>query len=1154
MTAPRTSVRLTSFHGLTKQNSERSHTEDYDHTETAATQQSRRRPPPRRASTLSSKQNSERSLQWNNAQDTPPQQQQQYHSEVKMNRPGAPPGRGVNRYGSSNNNFDDGIRIYSRENNNDGIRVRNSPPPPDASNTARIIARRRAGGGGPGRGGGGAMSVSGGRGGGMSSGQSVAHTVHTFRPKRGDASVASSRRAPNSYRRPTDGSGNTHGTGPGQPRRRTTLSNNSCIEGGLEHHYENNKSIPYSKSTASELHRLKELSNPAKLKRSNSYDNFDVPAYHPGGNNPRAPPNRQATAPPQLNRQQRFMSRDQHGISDITDNQGGLKLYDEILSASNPNIPKYPENTLSTLPSDVHSALQFNMNSYEKKPRIICSTRAIIGLAVLVLGLGGAGAALYVLKPWDSDSDDYSADEQDSTLPAFNPAPTASPKKSNVIKPPPIDIEGRCSPSNLPGSLSVCLSACIPSSCCYPDYSGDMCNDSEEGQEACMAYRPYCDVFYDAWNGGTEGVLRPVSEDMIRICTGTGDRSQSDAEYSITGGNDGYTRKRVRGHVISHLDRELSRKLESAEVTCSLYCASAKCCSASIVTDPQLFGLNRTPSGVYIDASNGEYISTNCQESNADNVEICTVYQTFCTDNTTVGRVPPNNILPPTGTVPLTSSGPTRMPSSLNEGSGSISWPFGSGTPNIPSNPPNQMQPSFPLPVTSNPAVPGSQLSPAPNVSPLDNQAIPPYNSNLPIPSPLIAPSTQNPTDTPVIQIPPASIEQIQQACSNPVSVNSCIRECNEGLCCVSSQLGYTWIQSCLVGNEEICAGYSLCSNLSQDSTGTPTARPTGAATASPSTSPTSTSPTKSPIQNGPPLQDLSMICSLELISMDSGLNQCITACAQGLCCGATGESSCYDEYTETCTSYLPCNAAYEMLTRKELPPAADENLGTACSFTFLSQKGTSQCIAMCEPGSCCADGSCLNEDDRTPEITNELNGICGQYSACNNLGGMPPPPNNIAQICSTASNQCTSICSTVSCCFQNQASSCYSLFASTCEYYRPFCAPTPSPTPYPTNPPTVMPTPMPTLQPITQEPSSKPTNPLILQPVLPNNTGGSSANSIPDPPSDLQVLCTVGPSVFCRQVCQPAQCCFETSFQLNCFAQNEICRDYAACSSLYEI
>ena len=242
------------------------------------------------------------------------------------------------------------------------------------------------------------------------------------------------------------------------------------------------------------------------------------------------------------------------------------------------------------------------------------------------------------------------------------------------------------------------------------------------------------------------------------------------------------------------------------------------------------------------------------------------------------------------------------------------------------------------------------------------------------------------------------------------------------------------------------------------------------------------------------------------------------------------------------------------MLTRKELPPAADENLGTACSFTFLSQKGTSQCIAMCEPGSCCADGSCLNEDDRTPEITNELNGICGQYSACNNLGGMPPPPNNIAQICSTASNQCTSICSTVSCCFQNQASSCYSLFASTCEYYRPFCAPTSSPTPYPTNPPTVMPTPMPTLQPITQEPLSKPTNPSILQPVLPNNTGGSSANSIPDPPSDLQVLCTVGPSVFCRQVCQPAQCCFETSFQLNCFAQNEICRDYAACSSLYEI
>ena len=33
---------------------------------------------------------------------------------------------------------------------------------------------------------------------------------------------------------------------------------------------------------------------------------------------------------------------------------------------------------------------------------------------------------------------------------------------------PPLDIEGRCSPSNLPGSMQSCYEACLPAACCYP--------------------------------------------------------------------------------------------------------------------------------------------------------------------------------------------------------------------------------------------------------------------------------------------------------------------------------------------------------------------------------------------------------------------------------------------------------------------------------------------------------------------------------------------------------------------------------------------------------------------------------------------------------------------------------------------------------------
>jgi hypothetical protein len=175
-------------------------------------------------------------------------------------------------------------------------------------------------------------------------------------------------------------------------------------------------------------------------------------------------------------------------------------------------------------------------------------------------------------------------------------------------------------------------------------------------------------------------------------------------------------------------------------------------------------------------------------------------------------------------------------------------------------------------------------------------------------------------------------------------------------------------------------------------------------------------------------------------------------------------EKNPVNSYTETCLFYSPCNDAYDALMgqQDEMPPAAAETIDSVCSFASLAQKGSAQCINLCETGFCCMDDTCLKGGSETQEIINQLNEICNGYSTCNNLNGMPNPPVNIAQTCSNpASDQCLSICSSVSCCFDDQGS-CYSSFGGTCESYRMFRASTVAPAPNPTSRPTSDPTPWP--------------------------------------------------------------------------------------------
>jgi hypothetical protein len=94
----------------------------------------------------------------------------------------------------------------------------------------------------------------------------------------------------------------------------------------------------------------------------------------------------------------------------------------------------------------------------------------------------------------------------------------------------------------LPGALSACLAACMPSACCYPGFTGETCLDNP----GCPAYKPHCDAFYDAWIGSTEGVLREVTSEMVNICTGT---DNIIINNSPTPASPSSGLKRLRGHL-----------------------------------------------------------------------------------------------------------------------------------------------------------------------------------------------------------------------------------------------------------------------------------------------------------------------------------------------------------------------------------------------------------------------------------------------------------------------------------------------------------------------------------------------------------------------------------------------------------------------------
>jgi hypothetical protein len=717
-----------------------------------------------------------------------------------------------------------------------------------------------------------------------------------------------------------------------------------------------------------------------------------------------------------------------NALRGIDTNNQKMKLYDKLLSASNTdrktNILNTPpqDGTASTMQTTQTHALLKDFGRRNKSSR--CGrcrkkdNKFMMGLVFLLLGIIGGYLIFQFVPSLLSDGSDLQREpdakesENDEPSVLINTDSTLPSRGTNstVIVAPPLDIEGICSASNLPGSLSACVAACLPSACCYPGYNGESClNENDpESEAACSSYRPYCDVFYDAWIGSTEGVLRPVSDDTVNMCTEVKNMITDEASSSASGPSP-IGVKRLRGHNVQAQTGELDERLLQNNLTgpiqetCQHFCIAAKCCSAPKITNPETFGLSLSPTGVFTNTSSGEYAMTNCQASNSANIHLCTQYEVFCaTDEVETDSTPITPSSPPTQ---VAVSSRSKSPSSKPVGSPDTFAPISKPTPistwpaQVPVSSPtiNESSPIWVSPSTSNSSISSHSPSKGSESNPLSNEptasitgdanettqvllnesneTIIPSNTNLsspntPItilsgslsPSPSVPPtfiqnaSLEANTSSTSLIIPSAQREQIQEACAinqatfliatGDVQARSkCIKACQDGMCCFTTQLGYDWMDSCYIGNEEVCAEYSPCLVLQEDDlnktndelalnesstdesnatdvdfvdTNTTTTINSTNSSVEPTQTDNATTSNKTDIlqQDGPPIPetDLSLLCSNVSITQTTGLKKCIKACDLGRCCSSDDETGCYSTHAETCRMYSPCNNAYNAL------------------------------------------------------------------------------------------------------------------------------------------------------------------------------------------------------------------------------------------------
>ncbi|KAL7483741.1 hypothetical protein ACHAW6_009377 [Cyclotella cf. meneghiniana] len=769
----------------------------------------------------------------------------------------------------------------------------------------------------------------------------------------------------------------------------------------------------------------------------------------------------------------------------LTKRERFYTLLNNWLNTSQSEETTVEENLQNSHPSANNSGCE---TMSEDKPDVDC--RRVINAFVCGGILIAVIIAVVVIftAPSGSDSSTSSQFEVDGN-PSGPPALLNTPYSTLPL--PVRDIEGRCSPSNFPGSVGACSEACDVAACCYPGFSAESCYDETNiyTVEACRRFRPHCDSMFAPWADALVGGIAPPPEELFN-------RKEWDEVCVAYGGyEDIRLPNKRRNHPSSmtdHRNRHIgspSRFLSDSPIfpsTCEEACNPGKCCFAPLFS-ADLF---QTPDGVYISSTSGDMEMTSCM--NERNANRCLLYTKKCANiiQTWATQQTDEGILDTTST-PTTDISEVA-PGTINT---IAAWPLSSAVPSA--------SPQSKIAVANVPGATQSLSKPTSLPTALPSVSLKVQSSNEEVPS-----------------VPLPQVYEINKFCTGPQtllniaegvlnSVMGCQRACQPGICCFVDLMVIgvpNSGESCFDANREICMSYSDCLALAMtpDDVAYLDAKGDYAVVDYRTYGPPE------------PTTDVAQFCSSS--ATQAGVLECVKACNPASCCGATDpDLACFDEYEETCALYGPClhmADAYGGDT-KSMPPIPPADLSVFCSYSSLSETDveSSECSLACLAGMCCLDNSCVPFDSME-----SLQDRCALYEPCSKLMEIPMPSNEIQQVCEDnplsgySEEACTDACAVSSCCFTDDDDPCFANFEESCVAHAPFCAP-----------------------------SMKDNDLVTIQ--------------LQSAPVDLAELCVgPAASSACQEACSVASCCFSLSNRKNCWAENEeVCGQFAICAFLYQ-
>lgn len=607
----------------------------------------------------------------------------------------------------------------------------------------------------------------------------------------------------------------------------------------------------------------------------------------------------------------------------------------------------------------------------------------------------------------------------------------------DILDIPPEDLEGKCSASNFPYAVDICRESCVVAECCYLNQDSkmnwcfDMSGTSYNGRlnsHRCSLYRPYCDVFFDTWDGAEDGYIRPPPENLNQLC-------------GVDEGGD-----------------KTNRGLSFEDDVCLEACLPSKCCQAMEVA-----GESDIESIIgYLG-----YVETSCQYRNE---EACQAYNETCFG--IFDRAPPPD------PVSFSSSSPSiKSSSSPSESVFVTSSPTMTSTITLTSKPSTNpsiteavtikpsIHPSFrpslsqvttqPTRVPSIPLAKLAEISNActsptsknliesgnleaklmclgvcepgiccyadilissgltdssGNVANLEScfdsnkEVCEGYSGCLALALPPSATGTQEQSGQPELPTQDLTVLCSTESRSTPEGVINCFDECRKGSCCTAMPP-----DSCFDDYQEICGQYGPCQAMLDASGGDAAGLPPK------------------------PPGNLHLLCSYDsLLAMKNtnATSECEGACSSIGCC-LLDECSDGQEYdglpvedtpSGRCELYDPCKSLY-----------LEEKMEEALSLCQESSSPESvECLSACNVAYCCfpqpGDESCftLFEDlcVRFAPFCAPAESLSSEGSA--GMGEVAPPPENLLTLCLTGygdDGACEDACSPSDCCFATSQS-----------------------------------------------------------------------------------------------------------------------------------